>query len=462
MCVFKQGEIWWYEFTLNEHRIRKSSKTADRDLAKLIEAEHRRSLEDGTGGISPTYQALHAKEPAKPIQAPKAGTAPEQITRAMTLAEAGELWLTQKVWKRRKPKTLECCRCYLNTLVGFFGEMRLSEFHAGSLRAYQAARAKKAGPSSINHELNALAQILRLAKCWGGIADYYSPLQEPEWQKPKTFTFEEQQAIFSVASESSDFELAEIVFTITRHTSACGSELRLSRIRNLNLDSTPPTFQVTGDTTKNDIRPRLLPLDPAAEKAFRRALERANRLGAHRDDDFLFPLRVNRCTWDPTKPASRSWLRKQYVRLRELTGIKHLRPHAWRHQLCTEMLEQGVPVENVRGVMGWVSDRMVETYSHTRLAAKQEALGVIEKVGSPDGGAPAAKSALQGSRMPAPNETGPASPAVDLLNPLIQAEIARQVALALSRGPEQFHTPVIQHQTRSRLVQFPGPATNHA
>jgi hypothetical protein len=96
MSVFKQGEIWWYEFTLNGHRIRKSSKTADRDLAKLIEAEHRRSLEGGTGGISPTYQALHAKEPAKPIQPPKAGTAPEQITRAMTLAEAGELWLTQK------------------------------------------------------------------------------------------------------------------------------------------------------------------------------------------------------------------------------------------------------------------------------------------------------------------------------------------------------------------------------
>ena len=58
------------------------------------------------------------------------------------------------------------------------------------------------------------------------------------------------------------------------------------------------------------------------------------------------------------------------------------------------MLEQGVPVENVRGVMGWVSDRMVETYSHTRLAAKQEALGVIEKVGSTDGGAPAGKLAL--------------------------------------------------------------------
>jgi hypothetical protein len=108
--------------------------------------------------------------------------------------------------------------------------------------------------------------------------------------------------------------------------------------------------------------------------------------------------------------------------LRELTGIKHLRPHAWRHQLCTEMLEQGVPAETVRGIMGWVSDRMVETYSHTRLAAKQEALGVIEKVESTDRGAPASKSALRDSLVPTPNETGPTLPAVDLLNPLIQAE----------------------------------------
>ena len=32
-------------------------------------------------------------------------------------------------------------------------------------------------------------------------------------------------------------------------------------------------------------------------------------------------------------------LRKQTARLRERTGINHIKPHTWRHQLCTEMLE---------------------------------------------------------------------------------------------------------------------------
>lgn len=293
---------------------------------------------------------------------------------AMVLGEAGELWLTQKTWKRRKPKTIECNRGYLKSLIAFFGEMPIGEINPGSLLAYQVERSKTVGPSSVNHELNALSQILRQAGMWGKLKDYYGPLPEPEWQKPKVFTFEEQQRIFDFAKDDPELELADIVFTITRNTSASGTELRLAKIRNLNLDRQPFTFEVTGDTTKNDIRPRLIPLNDDAEEAFRRALNRANRFGAHRFDHFLFPKRLNPSTYDPLKPASKSWLRHQTRVLRDRTGIKHLRPHLWRHQLCTEMLEQGVPRDNVVAVMGWVSEKMVEAYCHTRLEAKQDAI----------------------------------------------------------------------------------------
>ena len=77
-------------------------------------------------------------------------------------------------------------------------------------------------------------------------------------------------------------------------------------------------------------------------------------------------------TWDARALA----LRHQTRVLRERTGIKHLNPHTWRHQLCTEMLEQGVPSENVIGVLGHVSGNMLDAYKHTRLRAKQEALGM--------------------------------------------------------------------------------------
>jgi len=100
------------------------------------------------------------------------------ILKSRTLAEAGETWLTRKVQERKKPKTIECCRSYLKALLTFFGDMRLYQIEAGSLVAYQSTRSKSVGPSAANHEINALAQIMRLAGCWGRIADSYKPLKE--------------------------------------------------------------------------------------------------------------------------------------------------------------------------------------------------------------------------------------------------------------------------------------------
>jgi integrase len=275
---------------------------------------------------------------------------------------------------------MECSTNYLRALLRFFGDMPLQQIQPRSILAYQTSRSKQVGASAVNHEVNALSQILKKCGLWGPIRDYYSPLPEPAWKAPKVYTREEQRQIFASAKGDPNLELAEIVFTITRNTSASGCELRLSRLNSVDLTSPEPTFQVTGDVAKNDVRPRIIPLNAAALVAFRRALERAAKLGSHLPEHYLFPFRVNKAKWDPNRPASRSWLRKQTARLREMTGIQHIKPHTWRHQLCTEMLEQGVPEETVKGVMGWCSKRMVDTYSHTRLAAKADALSVLENI----------------------------------------------------------------------------------
>jgi hypothetical protein len=86
-------------------------------------------------------------------------------------------------------------------------------------------------------------------------------IKEPGWQKPKTFTSTEQQAIFSNAQSDPDLELAEIVFAIMRNTGLHNSELRHAQHRNLDLNSSPPTFHVTGDASEYDIVPRVIPLN---------------------------------------------------------------------------------------------------------------------------------------------------------------------------------------------------------
>jgi integrase len=301
----------------------------------------------------------------------------------MGLGEAGELWLSGKHWKRRKPKTIECNQGYLKALTRFFGDIRLKDIHAGSLLAYQTERATTVGPSAVNHELNALSQMLKQAGLWVALKDHYAPLSEPLWKKPQVLSFEEQQRVFDFAKGDPNLELAELVFTISRNTSATGSELRLARHRNLDLESIPPIFEVTGDTTKNTIRPRRIPLNGDAAEAFRRVVFRAARLGSHRSEHFLFPYQVNRAHWDPNRPASKSWLRSQTRKLRELAGLPQLRPHLWRHQIATEMLEAGKPRDSVIAVCGWVSEKMIEAYCHTRIEAKQDAISAVSDLKKP-------------------------------------------------------------------------------
>jgi len=318
--------------------------------------------------------------------------AAEKNMSALTLFAAADVWLAGKISKALLPKTIECCTGNLKQLKLFFGDIPLTSFHAGSFKAYQIARSQgigvfaaengapqPVGPSAINHELNVLQQILRKAGLWDGIKDYYAPLKEPDWTPPKTFTMREQREIFEKAEHDPNVELFDIVSRITRNTTASGCELRGLRLRDIEMDCRPPRIHIPRTATKNDIRPRTIPLNREAEEAFRRALDRAYRLGSFQPYHFLFPFRINRKLYDPNRPASKSWLRKQTDKMRVITGIGHIRPHAFRHLAVTELLESGVPEQTVVAIAGWVSRNMLDTYSHARIEAKADALRVLEK-----------------------------------------------------------------------------------
>ena len=98
MCAFKQGEIWWYEFTVDGKRLRKISRTTDRGLAELIEAEHRERVEKGLREQSPTLQAMESERKAGRLQIPAAGLAPPPyITPTMTLIACSSICLASDV-----------------------------------------------------------------------------------------------------------------------------------------------------------------------------------------------------------------------------------------------------------------------------------------------------------------------------------------------------------------------------
>ena len=51
MSVFKRGEVYWYEFIFAGKRIRESTKTHSKTVAKEAEKDRRRSLERTLAGL---------------------------------------------------------------------------------------------------------------------------------------------------------------------------------------------------------------------------------------------------------------------------------------------------------------------------------------------------------------------------------------------------------------------------
>jgi integrase len=306
---------------------------------------------------------------------------------------AAALWLsTRKPYL--KERTFYMYGHHIETLDRFFGELTIGKIHLGLLREYQKARVnnaiplpnhefnkawqRKAGPSVINHEMSVMQQILKRAGRWKLIAHHYEPLPLPPEQKPKVMTEQEEHRLFEIAASSVEYELAFLVASLSVNTTACGSELRNIRLRDISLTVTGPRFVVDAATAKNDPRGRTIPLNPTAAFQMARCIKRANSLGSILPEHYLFPKRLVRGLWDPYSPASTSWLRNSFKAMREAAALPWLTPHCLRHQAITKLLELGTPPEVVKSISGHISDRMMRHYSHTRYAASFDALSRID------------------------------------------------------------------------------------
>ncbi len=184
----------------------------------------------------------------------------------LTLTRAAELYLDRRT-QYLKPRSIEAYRYHFRTLSTFFGpDKTLSSFHEGSFRDYQRWRLEgneqigKAGPSCINHELGALAQLLMLADLWTPIEKYYERLPEPDWSPPKVLTEEEEERFFRFAARKPEWSTAYHAAMITNNTTRAGCELRVLRLEHLRLDRNPAVVHVP-KPVKNGYRVRSVPLN---------------------------------------------------------------------------------------------------------------------------------------------------------------------------------------------------------
>ncbi|MGA9783317.1 MAG: hypothetical protein WBQ52_14240, partial [Terracidiphilus sp.] len=52
MSLFPRGDVWWYEFYFAGQRIRESTKSTSKTVAREAEKNRRRELEEGLNNIT--------------------------------------------------------------------------------------------------------------------------------------------------------------------------------------------------------------------------------------------------------------------------------------------------------------------------------------------------------------------------------------------------------------------------
>jgi integrase len=295
-------------------------------------------------------------------------------------------WLAERLGI--KPSTRHAYQQYIKSLAGFFGELPLRDIEIGHFREYQKWRAEKrtaiiggrgrdlgAGPKKLNQELHLLSQILKRAGLWAPLADAYEPLRVEATETPRALTLQEEERLFYMAGNHPEWQVAYWCALLAVNTSMSAYETRTHRLRDVDLAARVIT--IYPESAKVSSRKRAIPLTDQAFWVATQLVERARRLGAWQPFDYLFPFRVARGRYDPTRPASATWISRSWREMRHAAGLDWLRFHDLRVTCITKLLESGAPDAVVMSIAGHVTRQMMLHYGRIHQDPMRQALEAV-------------------------------------------------------------------------------------
>jgi integrase len=214
---------------------------------------------------------------------------------------------------------------------------------------------------------------------WSKIEPFYQPLRTPPVRPVKVLSDEDDMLYFGTLENVGGCELIHWVTSITENSGAAGKELRTLRLKDVNLEARVPWIWVREEVAKNEYRERVVVLNTTAAKHMKCCVERGISLGSTEPDHYVFPIRDrHKQEYDPTRPASESWLRKQIVKARKATGLKTVTPHMFRHMHITLSMEAGEHPEFIAKRVGHESINMTRYYTHEREQTQHAAVSRID------------------------------------------------------------------------------------
>ena len=391
-----------------------------------------------------------------------------QIGPDMPFSEAADLWLNSVsgmdgVLRRVRKNTELGYRANVKSLKLFFRDLPVGEIRLDQIRKYEGTRVSgsepfvrkrrpnknvepapcPAGPKKVNQEITILKRILRAAKVWSEEQEQcHEPLPEEESDVQRALAREEQARWLNVARTSERWFLIYAYSELAFATCLSTNEIRSLRLCDIHLEAGQINVPWAG--SKNRYRHRPVAIGASGDAAWHAVqwlLNRAAELGAKEPHHHLFPFRQKNGPFDPTKPMSGSGIKSLWNEVRAASGLKWFRPYDTRHTAITRLAESGVPMSVIMDMAGHISPAMTRHYTHICEPQKLRAMRQVQ----------AAMRDGHSIHLPAPPQPAPFVSKVDSrpslepppvlsqpdLQALIQAEIARQVALALQSMAQQ-------------------------
>lgn len=337
---YKRGKTWWISFTAADGTyIRRSAGTDDFAAAKAIEQEHRSA-------------AWRQKE---------LGVDPQRTFEEVMIEYLGDAKTSQKSFKTTQYR--------VKALLSHFAGRIMNDLSGKDIREYSAARGK-AGLSSatINRELAALSAAIN----WCVVElEWKLPnpvkgrtLKEPEG-RVRWITRAEVDAICRIARKQRFGFMLEDFVRLAVNT-GCRKEEMLG-LEWRRVDFANRLIYLDGEHTKASKR-RSIPLNEGALAALKgRMAERAEHCP---NTPWVFARK------NGAKVAD---LSSGFDAAVEKAGIEDFTIHDLRHTCAAWLVTAGVPLIEIRDLLGHSTIQMTEKYAHLAPARVRNAVSILDQ-----------------------------------------------------------------------------------
>ena len=349
MAVYKRGGTWWYEFIFAGKRVRESAKTSRKTIALEAERQKRLELERAMAGM--------------PTDAP--------VNRIRSIADAVETYLRHYPADHSEKATVWSKGCLAHVRKEL-GGLLLPDVTENRIRQYIVKRRHEgASNRTINMEIGELSRAIGRTwrECWPRL----QKLQERA-DVGRALSSAEEADLLKAAAEISKNKapLIGVLVRLALSTGMRAGELISLTWRQVDLND---GLLTVGRAKTVAGTGRVIPMNSDVQAILVTHRDWfATKFGQPEQGHYVFPF-GSPIPKDPTRPTVE--IKTAWNSIRKAAGVD-CRWHDLRHTAATKMAEAGIPESTMLALMGHMSRKMLERYSHIRLKAKRDAVEALK------------------------------------------------------------------------------------